>query len=106
MVNKLILKVAQANYIPGFTQYKLIYEKDHKPLTAIVILNQDLEVMQISQYTTRWVSVCQVNYFERSLIVVSIYFKWDGNIEEDLRNLQDILSTYRGTPILVVGDPN
>lgn len=76
------------------------------PLAALVVSNNKLEVIHLTQYTETWVVVCLVKYGNWRTLILNVCLPWNVDLEPFLQKLNDIMSEHRDIPIMLLGDMN
>lgn len=97
-------KRIMSNLTPNFKA--LHVNTEERFYASILIGNTDIDVLQLTKYTTKYLSAAKISFGDVSLIIVSIYCPPNDDIVADLNSLQAIINESPGERILITGDFN
>ncbi|KAG5868859.1 hypothetical protein JTB14_011687 [Gonioctena quinquepunctata] len=92
--------------IPGFSDAHCAYVQNVRPMAAIIIKNQKLDVIHLKQFTSEYVVAIQVTCPQFTCIIASVYCEWNRDLGPRIDELQNVVRQYRGTPVLLLEDFN
>ncbi|KAE9521342.1 hypothetical protein AGLY_018256 [Aphis glycines] len=94
--------IAQAGKVYGFEDCRVVAAKD--PGAAIIIMNNDLQVIELTKHVSTHIAAIRMGHGPRSIILVSAYFKFNIHSYAFTEKLRAILES--GTETIIGADTN
>jgi len=83
-----------------------IVVKGPNPKAAILNLNLENELIEISQFTDEHTACAELLTPNKKYIIVSMYCQFRFEIDEFVEKLENIINTYRNRNIIITMDAN
>lgn len=81
-------------------------ETDYNLKTAIIIKNKNIDALLLSQHTNKFITTISAKTEDKEIIICSVYFPPDCDINEGLNLLQEVIHDFQNKPLLIAGDVN
>lgn len=94
--------ITQAGKVYGFEDCRVVAAKD--PGAAIIIMNNDLQVIELTKHVSTYIAAIRMGHGQRSIILVSAYFKFNIHSYAFTEKLRAILES--GTETIIGADTN